>query len=92
MNSRNDPGLSERSLIRFMLLQLHLRIYSVLSSPLIAFPAQLLTSHINFHHQEGREQGRGKYGKIREQSVICELFWRNERNVRWFQLMKKKWR
>lgn len=58
----------EGSPVRFMLLQLHLRIYSMLSSPEIAFPAQRLTLHIHFHHQEKRAEEVG-VGKIREQTL-----------------------
>lgn len=80
-----DPGMSEKSLVRFMLLQLYLRIYSVLSFPQIVFPAQLLTLYINFHHWEKRVQRRDEYGKIREHPMT------SLRNKRWFQLMEKKW-
>lgn len=55
--------MSVGSLLRFMLLQLHLRIYSVLSFPYITHPAQLLTSHIHLHLHRERER---EDGKIRE--------------------------
>ena len=73
------PRVSVGSPLRFMLLQLHLRIYSVLSFPYITHPAQPLTSHIHLHpHGEGEREKEREDGKNKRRA--CG-FWRNEQNV-----------
>lgn len=91
---RRDPGVPAWSCVSSLLLQLHRRIYSTLPPPSIAFPLPSSWPR-TFIFIIGKSTRAEEAEARKSRSAGSDLwavffFWRNHRNLRWFQLTEEE--